>query len=130
MYEAYINERYTEKDMKPFSIKEVAKNFEKLMEVNGRKILSLLTGFVTYEFCGDAVLIYDIYIKPEYRGTKQARKIHDVLIETARNIGKRVAIAIAEHDGINQQLGLTAIKAGGWLPSYQLEKATIFVKGI
>lgn len=87
-------------------------------------------GFVTYALEGDALIILDMYVKPEVRGTKQAWKMHDELIEASRQAGKRVAITFSEFKGSNQHLGLAAIKAAGFKPAFTTNVDTVFIKGI
>lgn len=130
MYRDYINERYTDEDLAPYSILEVAENFEEIYAQDGFQILKTLFGFVTYKFIGDAVIIDDLYVKPEWRSKKNAWKLHDVLLRQAQREGKRVMITKSEKAPKNRHLGLAAIKAAKFVKAYDLNEGELFIKGI
>jgi len=132
MYLDYIKERYTAADFAPHSMEQIAEHFEDIQRLSGAQILKTKAGFVTYKISGDSVVIFDMYVKPEFRGKSEAWKLHDVLVEAARRLGKTVAITFSSLDGKNHEAGLEAIKAAEFVPTnYKIGNGTsVFIKGI
>lgn len=87
-------------------------------------------GFVTYRLQGDAVIMGDIYIKPEHRNQKNAWMLHDDVMNKAKKHNKRVAIGFSDFIGQNHILGLQAMKAAGFVPAYKTNDQFVFLKGI
>lgn len=44
-------------------------------------------GFITYGFHNDHALLSDIYILPEFRGTKKAKELYDIFYLQAKESG-------------------------------------------
>lgn len=130
MYLDYLKERYEDADFGGLSFEAVAENFEQMYRILGRSILKTDVGFVAYKIQGDAVLLLDMYVSPEFRGSKHAWKLHDILIEAGRKLNKCVMITFSELHGKNRHLGLAAIEAASFVPSFTTNNEQVFIKGI
>lgn len=130
MYLDYLKERYTEADVAPLTLEQVAEKFEEIYKHGGSQILKTPQGFATYELVGDALIINDLYVKAGCRRTGEAWRIHNLLVDLARTKGKRVAITFSEKYGKKHFLGLAAIHAAGFHPSHELDNGLMFIKGI
>lgn len=128
MYLDYLKERYREGDFLLMTHERIASRFEEAVECSGLEIIKKPYGFVTYKLEGDAVIIYDMYVSPSFRGQDKAWELHNEVLEKATD--KRVAITFVDKLGQNHQLGIGAIKAAG----FKLHQATstdfVFLKGI
>jgi GNAT superfamily N-acetyltransferase len=130
MYLDYIKERYRPEDFLLLSQTQVAETFEKALKSSELYQHRTDKGFITYDLKGDAVVIYDMYVKPAYRGHTHAWDLHDEVIKHAQAEGKRVAIAISERAGQNHQRGFGAMKVSGFHLHQKLNDSFIFIKGI
>jgi GNAT superfamily N-acetyltransferase len=130
MYLAYLKERYRESDFLPAKLEDIAAGFEALWHKVGALILKTSFGFVTYKLEGDALIIFDMYVKPEHRTQRKARLLHDVLIELAQKNSKRVAITFVDFVGQNNLPGIEAIASVGFIPTQSFDNSQMFIKGI
>lgn len=128
MYLDYLQERYTEGD---FNIPKVAEDFEDLQKQTGNSVTKLPEGFITWRLVGDAVIIDDIYVKPEHRQNRKISwKLHDLVLKQAKLANKRVAIGFTELIGKNHIAGLKAMNAAGFIPAFKTNISHVFIKGI
>lgn len=130
MYLEYLKERYNDYDFYPLTLEQIAKRFESLQEELGNEIIKKPEGFMTYKLEGDAVLINDFYVKPQYRGHTKAWEFHDEVIDIARKAGKKVAVTFAELLGKNHLKGIGAIRTAGFIPAFKTTSDIVFIKGI
>lgn len=87
-------------------------------------------GFATYKSKGDAFVIIDMYVKPEFRRQNKAWSLFRDLQSKAIAEGKRVMITFSCKKNQKRDLGLSAIKAGGFIPYQELKNSTAFIVGI
>ena len=121
MYKEYLNERY---------VPNLDLNWDQYLKETKLSCLETEHGFVTYQFDGDDLIIYDMYIKPESRSSKNAWFLHNELVKEAKLQNKRVAITFSDFIGKNHILGLRAIKAAGFKPAFKTNDQFVFIKGI
>lgn len=129
MYLDYLTERYESSDFLPLTLEEVGRRFEEFMPKN-RAIYKDETGFASYHMEGDAIIIHDIFIKPDFRKNQSGQKLGETLFNKARDLGKRVAIGFTEIAGKNHLLGMKAMKAAGFKPAGNTLSRFIFIKGL
>jgi len=127
LFKDYLEERYEETD---FPLQTISDNFEAMMSDCGREILKDKDGFMCYELRGDAVICYDLYVKPEARGHTKAKELHDKVISEALKAGKRVAISFVELAGKDHFKGIKALKFYGLEPLFKTVDSFVFIKGI
>jgi GNAT superfamily N-acetyltransferase len=125
---AYISERYG--NIEGTTPHSLANQWRERLKSSGKKVFESEYGFMVYQLQGDAVILWDIYVKPEYRNNKQAWRFHDALLQLGQKLGKRVMIGFSEHAGQNHQLGRGALKAAGFQPAFKTERSEVFIKGI
>lgn len=123
MYLDYLKERYNEAD---FNLIEAANDFESFYDL----IHKTDSGFITYELKGDAVIIHDIWVKPECRGMTESLKLFNHVMKEAKTAGKRVAIGFSEFTGKNHLLGVKAMKSVNFVPAFKTNREFVFIKGI
>lgn len=126
----YLHERYRGEDFATVSMDQIAMTYEAIQNQRGVHFFKTPKGFVSYSLRGDAMIIHDIYVKKEYRGTKEARRMFNALEQFAQSMSKRVLIGFSDLIGKNQHLGITAMKAGGFVPAYETKTKHIYIKGI
>lgn len=129
MYLDYLKDRYEDTDFLPLTLEEVANDFEKLV-LKDSMLLKTEEGFISYEMQGDAVIIYDIFIRPEYRQQLAAQELGAKVLAEARMHGKRVAIGFSEFGGKNHEFGMRAMKRAGFQPAHQTSSNIVFFKGL
>src|SRR5690242_8330462 len=130
MYLAYLQERYEPQDLAPLTPEFVAQNFEAIQKQIGAHLFKTETGFVTYRLQGDAILVLDMYVKPEARQKGEAWKLHNALLKLGKLYNKQVMITFSDHSEKNRNLGLNTIKAFAFEPAHNLKTAQMFIKGI
>jgi GNAT superfamily N-acetyltransferase len=130
MFLDYLKERYLPEDFAPVTLEQIADRIEDVLKQNKMQLFQTAKGFVTFRYQGDAVIIFDMYVKPEYRKSGEAWKLHNALVRLARSQGKRVAITFSETEGQNRDLGLAAIEAAAFQPMFKTEDIQAFIKGI
>jgi len=96
----------------------------------GRNLVSFDAGFMTYELKGDACIIYDVYVEPQFRNKGIVKSISCLIADTARNNGKRVLIGLSGKEGQNRQPGLNVIRRCGGLKFLDTNKLEGFIKGV
>jgi GNAT superfamily N-acetyltransferase len=126
MFADYINERFEADELPPGA----ADKFEEVLTRTGAQIFKTDKGFITFELRGDAVILRDLYIKPEHRRQGEGERMHEALLALARNCGKRVMITFSEYSKKNREMGLSIIAVNGFRPAYHLDNARMFIKGI
>lgn len=126
----YLKERFGEEQFLPLSVEEAAAKLHKGWAQKKVSVHQSEHGFISYTLKGDAVIIHDLYIKPESRGHVNAFKLHDKVIAEAREAGKRVAIGFTEVAGKNHILGIKAMKIAGFQPAQKTDTRFVFIKGI
>lgn len=130
MYLDYLQERYNATDFEPLTLPEIADKFEDIQRVNGNLIFKTDKSFVTYSLKGDALIIDDMYVKPEARKLNEAWNLWKSLYKLAQKYQKRVIITFSETLGKNRHMGLKVIKFAGFKPAYELNTGTMFIQGI
>lgn len=118
---AYFTERFPELDGSDILEKYCSLPVEWLV---GPKSL------MTYNFRGDALIIWDMYVAPEIRGQYKAAEMADKLCETAKTKGYRTLIGFSEHGGSNKELGEAAMRSYGMRPTHKTADSTVWMKGI
>lgn len=126
MYSDYLKERYNETD---FNHEEFQNLDAKYAEV-GIKTINTMHGFLTYKIEGDAIVITDIYVKPQYRDHKAAWFLHDLAMERANKAGCRVAIGFSEKAGKKHELGKQALHTAGFKKYLETSTSDVYIKGI
>lgn len=123
MVNAYIAERYDD---------NLEIDWNDYLKEYGLTCYMTSYGFVTYKLQGDAAIIYDIYVKPEYRekGHPGAWKLHNYVKKLAELAKKRVMIGFSQYLGQNHMAGLKAMKVAGFSPAFKTDEEFVFVKGI
>lgn len=127
MIRAYLEERYEPED---FDFDQVENSFEEGLSQLGQTMLKKDEGFLVYEMKGDALIIHDIYVKPEFRGHTKSWDLHNQVVEEAQQLGKRVAIGFSEIAGKNHSRGLKGLKVAGFEPAFKTRDQFVFIKGI
>lgn len=116
----YLTELYPTRD---YDAKEYA---QKLAEKNITMLESDF-GFVSCELKGDALIVWDIYVKPVHRKKRMAWAFHSVLVKQARKNNKRVLIGFNE----GSKLGKIALEAAEFKKAYTLDNdLSVYIKGI
>lgn len=122
----YIAERYTDENMSYAA----AMSYLNYLYNEKFTVLEAVYGFITYKFQGDACIINDIYTKKEYRKTKAAWRLFDMLREkTTNNPNCNVLIGFSEFGGKNHQDGKGAMKAAGFIKIGQDNIREIYMRG-
>lgn len=125
----YINERYDLADFAPATLDEVIERVLDTWERSDVQVIENHYGFISYQLQGDAIVIYDLYVKPALRNKSNAWKLFNKAIAEAQSQNKRVAITFSE-PGKNEHFGLGAIKQAGFIPAYKTDSDTVFIKGL
>lgn len=88
-------------------------------------------GFIVYKFQGDACIIQDIYTTDLARKQGKAWDLFK-LVKNEINKHNRcnVIIGFSEHGGVDNQHGIGAMLAAGFIPAYELKERTVYVRGI
>jgi len=116
----YINERYGDYDI---DWNFYLKKYELICNITGY-------GFVTYKLQGDAVIIYDMYVKPEYRKHTYAWLLHDHVMQKGLENNKRVMLTFSDFVGKSHMAGIKAMKVAGFSPAFKTNEEFVFIKGI
>jgi len=111
-------------------MEQLAEEFENIQRSMGVQVFKTDRSFLTYQLSGDAVIIYDIYVKPEARNQNEAWRLFKSLIPVAQQLGKRVVIGFSEKIGKNKDLGVIAMQAAGFVRAHEDKLRTVFIKGI
>lgn len=117
----YLNERYGD---------NLEINWDEYLARYELECLSDNHGFVTYKLQGDAAIIADMWVETKARGHTHSWKLHDQVINAAKERGKRVAITFSDFKGINHMAGIAAMKRAGFVPAFKTAKEFVFMKGI
>lgn len=121
MIQAYLNERYG--DNLELDWDEYLKRYE----LDCHKTYY---GFVTYKMQGDCGIIYDMYVKPEFRKHTYAWLLHDYVLKLAKSNGKRCFMTFSDFKGKNHMAGIKAMKVAGFIPAFKTNEEFVFIKGI
>lgn len=123
MFEAYIDERYG--DNLKIDWREYLNRFDLTCHKNEY-------GFVAYKLQGDAAIVNDIYVLPQFRkpGHPAAWSLHNYVLKHAKLACKRVMIGFSDFMGKNHKAGIKAMTVAGFVPAFDTTTKTVFVKGI
>lgn len=120
----YITERYGNFLCKQYRDNLVAKGIE---------LFEFPFGFFTAEGKGDAYIVHDLYVAPEFR-RKQAHecawKLFEAMREKARQLHKNVMIGFSEFEGQNQELGRIAMKTAGFQKAFETDLSEVYIRGV
>lgn len=94
------------------------------------KIIEKDYGFITYGFNGDAVILYDLYIKPRCRNQHKALELFTELMVMARQAGKSVVITMSQKSSKIKHLGLVAIQSVGFKKFGETEHELLYIRGV
>jgi ribosomal protein S18 acetylase RimI-like enzyme len=88
--------------------------------------------FCTYIEQVECLYLIDIYVKPEYRKSKVASKLADVVVEIARAKGKKFILGAVEKDSKAEATNQKVLESYGFRFSHYVENDMInyFVKDI
>lgn len=121
----YIEDRYPQ-----YNAELLEPIYIEYLFVNGYKMLRNSYGFLIYKFEGDACIIRDIYTDRQHRKTKKAWTLWlEVLQIIQNNPLCKVIIGFSEKDGIDQQNGVGAMLAAGFVKSQELADRTVYMRG-
>jgi len=87
-----------------------------------------MKGFMIFHTNGDAVIVRDIYIKPEYRDKGNALHYLHKLLEIAVTLKKNVIIGINTLSG-NLSDGRNVMTAGGFKKYLETPEFEFFIRG-
>lgn len=121
MYLDYIKERYGE---------GLDINWKEYLEKYQLAEYATPQGFITYKPQGDAMLIYDMYVKPAFRKHTHAWVLHNHVRNLGEDFGKRVMITFSDFKGKNHIAGIKAMKVAGFVPAFKTNEEFVFIKGI
>lgn len=94
-------------------------------------ILEKPYGFIIYKFEGDACIIKDIFTTLDVRKTGKAWNLFKaVKNEINKHSVCRVMIGFSDKVGLNREQGIGAMLAAGFVPAYELEEKTVYLRGI
>lgn len=120
----YLTERYDA---------ETAKNADKYIfgqSVVSRRLIDFNYGFISYELKGDACIIYDVYVSPEYRKQGVMKTATKAIKELAIKERKNVLIGISDLNGTNREPGLGLISACGFKRLFLAKDQEVFIQGV
>lgn len=125
----YIKERYHPADFGT-SFSEVAEQLEKTHARFGVQRITKDFGFITFKPRGDAMVIYDLFIKESERSSGKAWDLFNEVQQIGLKLNKSVIITSSDLAGKNRHLGLSAIKAAHFIPFHTLTSRQLFIRGI
>jgi hypothetical protein len=126
---AYIKERCGSLALDP---ERGASDYLAFLEKQGASIKEYDFGFSTFRRVGDALVIADIYVLPEFRkveNQKCAWQIFYDLKEIALKEGLNLMIGFSEKGGEKKHLGERAMKAAGFQKVYETDAREIYMRG-
>ena len=123
MLQEYINERYPE-------LSHMSDQAEELYKAAGFNIASYFYGFFTWKACGDALIIGDIFTSKQWRPHRYAWSLFYDIKRLAKDLDKHVIIGLTEPNGVNQYLGVVAMKASKFKQAYESPKLVIWIRGV
>ena len=121
MIQAYLNERYQE---------GLEIDWNHYLVDNGLTCYMTGFGFVTYKLQGDSVLLYDLYVKPEYRKHTYSRVLFDMVVDIGQKADKRCCITFSQFIGKNHLAGIRAMNIAGFVPAFKTDEEFVFLRGI
>jgi hypothetical protein len=127
MFKDYVAERYGDLVKNPSLAAETYWEISKDLK---RSFKELPEGFFTCKPEGDALIVYDIYIKPAHRGKEGSRSVFKAVIETAKDLQKNVLIGFKEHFGSQQANGHKAMMRQDFKPYMELRNETCYIRGV
>lgn len=122
MFKEYLQERYNNE----LSLED----WEDYLSENELSVYETDNGFVTYKLQGDAALIHDMYVKPDYRKHTHAWELHNHVLDQANQGGKRVMLTFSDFYGNNHLAGIKAMRVAGFIPAFKTMDQFVFIKGI
>lgn len=128
----YVKERYNPTDFEE-SLDSIAERFERDYRSKGVITAKTEAGFITFQIKGDALIVWDIFVKPEYRDKAKASaawKLHNIAKSIGEKWGMRVMIGFSEKNGKNKEAGVKAMKTAGFMKAYDTDLSTVYIKGI
>ncbi len=127
MFRAYLQELTNE--VLPLGTE---RNFAKYLKDRGDKVLTTATGFMAYRLQGDAMIIDEMYVKPEFRKSYECLKMFQTLLKLAEEANKNVLIGFSEpRSNKNPLPGIKAMESVGFKKVQSLNDGTqVFLRGI
>ena len=124
MVDSYIKERYGDE------LKVSAEDYIKALNEQDIFMSASACGFVTFHMAGDSAIIYDMYVKPEFRNKGHAWKLFEIIQKVAKSLKKRYILTFSEQAGKNHSLGLSAINAAGFKQYGTVGNDKLFIRGV
>lgn len=120
MFKDYINELYPDGSMN--SVAYMQERIDR-----GAVICESDYGFTVLEPKGDALIVWDIYVKPKYRQQNVAWAFHSAFSEQAKQYGKRVLVGFNQ----NSDLGKIALSKAGFKKAHTQDNGTsVYLRGV
>lgn len=100
------------------------------IEQSGLQIYHNEYGFATYKVAGDALLIYDVYVAPEYRGSPAALRGFVALHQLAKAYKSNVMITMMNKKIKNPIPGARIREKVGFKPYMETTGAVYYIRGV
>lgn len=126
----YIKERGSSSEEK---LEETALAYLGLLQKQKAIIKSYPFGFSTYRKVGDALVVADIYLAPEFRrieNQKYGWQIFKDLRAEALRQNVSLIIGFSEAGGSNKKAGEIAMKTAGFVKAYETSSRDIYMRGV
>lgn len=123
---SYIKERYPDLfGMKP---DEICQKYTDHLAQSGTHVLESESGFATYKMIGDALVIYDMYVFPEFRNERRSHELFNELRQSAQKLHKSVIITFSEFAGSKHELGKRAILSNGFQKVFDRHSGEVYMR--
>jgi GNAT superfamily N-acetyltransferase len=99
-----------------------------LEELEGIEILESNRGFATYNTKGDELWIYDVFVRPDYRGCGIAKRYFDELEEIAKERNCKYMVTLTNKNNNGWEKSTKMLTDHGYEVFKTLEDGTIFLK--
>ena len=97
-------------------------------ELEGLEIIESNRGFATYKIEGDELWVYDVFVRPDYRGCGIAKRYFDQLEEIAKENDCKYMVTLTNTNNNAWEKSTKMLTEHGYEPFDMTDKGTIFLK--
>ena len=99
-----------------------------LEELEGIEIIESNRGFASYKIKDDELWVYDVFVRPDYRGCGIASRYFQELEHIARNNDCRAMVTLTNMNNNGWEKSTQMLKDHGYKIFSTLEDGTLFLK--
>lgn len=123
----YLQERYGNLSYKNA---DLVSYYTDYLKKNQIEVFTEFYGFFTGHKKGDAFIVYDVFVKPEYRSKHYSKAVFSECRAKALTSGASVVIGFTEHAGQNQHLGRRTLENLDFVKAFSTDIGNVYVRGV